>query len=68
MLPPRLKSISSPSKLSIISSNSFETKSSLHNNQFISYYHNTNNNKDYFIEKQLVNAKSFNKTLDQAVS
>lgn len=68
MSPPRLKHISSLSKLSIISLSSFDTRSSFHDNQFISYHHhNTNNYKSYLTEKQPVNTKSFTQTLDQAV-
>ncbi len=52
MSPPRLK------QTSIISLSSFDTSDN----------HNTNNNKNYFTERQLpVNTKSFTQTLDQAV-
>jgi hypothetical protein len=59
MSPPRLKTSVSTSKLSIISLSSFETIE----NQFISYPNNTN----YSDEKKLINSKSFNQTIDQAV-
>jgi len=52
---------------SIISLSSFDTISSLNNNQVISYHKNTNNNKNYFNEKQPVDTKSFDKIINQAV-
>lgn len=67
MSPSRLKLVSSPSKQSIISLSSFETKSSLINDQFIVFDHNTNNNKSYFADQNPINTKSLHQTLDQAV-
>ena len=63
----RVKPVSSPSKQSIISLSSFETSSSLINDQFIVFDHNTNNNKSYFTDQNPINTKSLHQTLDQAV-
>jgi hypothetical protein len=63
MLSPRSNNNSS----SIISLSSFDTIASLNDNQFISYHNNTNNNKNYFTEKQPINTKSFDQTINQAV-
>jgi hypothetical protein len=59
----RLNSSSS----SLISLSSFDTIPSFNNNQVISYHNNTNNNKNYFNEKQPVDTKSFDQTINQAV-
>ena len=68
MLPSRVKSISSPSKLSIISLSSFDTNSSLVNDhQFLVYDHNINNNKSYLTDQHPLNTRSLHQTLDQAV-
>jgi len=54
--------LNSSSKLST----SFDTISSLHGSQLISYHINTNNNKIFFNEKQPRNTK-FDQTIDRAV-
>ncbi len=59
--------LDSRSSLSIISLSSFDTISSLNDNQFISYHNNTNNNKNFFNEKQVMKTKSFDQIIDQAV-
>lgn len=61
MSPSRSKPIYSSSKQSIISLSSFETSSSLINDPFLVYDHNTNNYQNP------ISTKSLNQTLDQAV-
>jgi len=52
---------------SIISLSSFNTISSLNDNQLIFYHNNTNNNTNYFNEKQLIHTKSSDQVINQAV-